>query len=56
MNLNLLLPYEHSCKVIFLITGEHGHSKEGHRCAVAKKGGKIAWFDPYGLKADSEEK
>jgi hypothetical protein len=56
MNLNLLLPHENSYKVIFFITGEHGFSKEGHWCVIARKGGKVLWFDPYGLKADSEEK
>jgi hypothetical protein len=55
-NLDLLLPNENDYKVIYFITGENRQTKEGHWCTVARKQGKITWFDPYGLQADSEEK
>jgi hypothetical protein len=47
MNLNLLLPNENSYKVIIFITGEQVYTKSGHWCVIARKGGKVLWFDPY---------
>ena len=56
MNIDLLLPNENDYKVIYFITGESYSGKMGHWTSVCRKNGKILWFDPYGLQADSEEK
>jgi hypothetical protein len=56
MNIDLLLPNENDYKVIYFITGESYSGKQGHWTAIARKQGKIMWFDSYGLTADSEQK
>jgi hypothetical protein len=56
MNIDLLLPNENDYKVIYFISGETYSGKMGHWCALARKQGKVLWFDPYHLTADAEEK